>query len=80
MTNLLSQIDTQSIIDKIIQGKKKKIFIAPQHVCRASQIGHPCERFLVYSITRWQDQKPHSAETEFMFEGGRLVEDLAIKD
>ena len=71
---------SEEIINAIKDGKRKKIKQYPQHVCRASQIGHPCERYLVYSITRWQDQKPHSAETEFMFEGGRLVEDLAIKD
>ena len=70
----------EEIIEKIKDGKRKKIKIYPQHVCRASEIGHPCERYLVFSITRWEDKKPHGAETEFMFEGGRVVEDLAIKD
>lgn len=68
------------IIETIKAAKAKNIQIHPQHVCRASEIGHPCERYLVYSISNWQDRKAHGAETEFVFEGGRLVEDLAIKD
>lgn len=71
---------SEEIVEKIKDGKRKKIKQYPQHVCRASEIGHDCERYLVFSITRWEDRKPHGAETEFMFEGGRLVEDLAIKD
>jgi len=71
---------SEEIIEKIKDGKRKKIKQYPQHVCRASEIGHDCERYLVFSITRWEDKKPHGAETEFMFEGGRVVEDLAIKD
>lgn len=68
------------VISQIIEAKRKKIKIYPCHTVRASQIGHPCERFLVYSITRWQDQTPHDAGLEFVFEGGRLVEELALKD
>jgi len=71
---------SEEIIEKIKDGKRKKIKVYPQHVVRASEVGHDCERYLVFSITRWEDKKPHGAETEFMFEGGRLVEDLAIKD
>jgi hypothetical protein len=52
----------------------------PQYVVRASEIGHPCERYLVHSIVNWADRKPHDPELEFVFQGGRMVEDLAIKD
>jgi len=76
----LDHLDSEEIINAIKDGKRKKIKQYPQHVCRASEIGHDCERYLVLSITRWGDKKPHGAETEFMFEGGRVVEDLAIKD
>jgi len=78
--NRVASLSNTDIIGKIIEAKRKKIKIYPQHVPRASQIGHPCERFLVYSITRWQDQAPHDPGLEFVFEGGRLVEELAIKD
>jgi len=70
----------EEIVEKIKEGKRKKIRVNPQHVVRASEIGHPCERYLVYSITHWQDRKPHTAEVQFIFEGGNAIEDLAIKD
>lgn len=68
------------IISRIKEGKKKKIKIYPQYVVRSSEVGHPCEKYLVLSITNWQDRLPHDPEVEFIFEGGRLVEELAIKD
>jgi len=70
----------KEIVEKIKESKKKKIKVYPQHVARASEIGHPCERYLVYSITHWDKKQPYGPELEFIFEGGRLVEDLAIKD
>ncbi len=73
-------MDSQTIKNKIIEGKRKNIKIMPQYCVRASEIGHPCERYLVYSVTNWMDKKPHGPELEFVFEGGRAVEDLAIKD
>jgi hypothetical protein len=73
-------MDSQAIISQIIEAKRKKIRVNPQHVTRASEIGHPCERYLVYSVTNWADRKHHAPEVEFIFEGGRAVEELAIKD
>ncbi len=67
-------------IERIKEAKAKKSRIYPQHVCRASEIGHPCERYLVYLIANWQDKAPPSPELQFIFEGGRLVEELAIQD
>ena len=67
-------------IRQIIEAKRKKIKVYPQHVPRASEIGHPCERYLVFSITKWAERQPHKPEVEFIFDGGRLVEELAIKD
>lgn len=73
-------MDAQEIISRIKDGKKKHIQVYPQHVVRASEIGHPCERYLTYSITNWNDRQAHGPEVEFIFEGGRAVEELAIKD
>lgn len=78
--NQVNFYSSEDIISKIYESKKKKIRIYPQHVVRASEVGHPCERYLVYCITRWQDKLPHGPELEFIFEGGRLVENLAIND
>jgi len=73
-------MEAQEIVQKILDGKKKNIQVRPQYVTRASEVGFPCERYLVYSITNWRDRQPHSAETELIFEGGRVIEDLAIQD
>lgn len=78
--NRVALLTSDEIVGRIIEGKRKKIKTYPCHVSRASEIGHPCERYLVYSITNWQDRLPHDPGLEFVFEGGRLVEELAIKD
>ncbi|MFA5560114.1 MAG: hypothetical protein WDA59_11790 [Methanofastidiosum sp.] len=73
-------MNSEDVIGRIKEAKKKKIKNYPCHVPRASEIGHPCERYLVYSITNWQDRQPYDPELQFIFEGGNLVEELAIKD
>jgi hypothetical protein len=78
--NGAQNMDSQAIVNQIIESKRKNIHVSPQYAVRASEIGHPCERYLVYSIRNWSDRKPHPPEVEFIFEGGRAVEDLAIKD
>jgi hypothetical protein len=77
-TNTL--IKTDEIIERIKEGKGKKIKTYPQYVTRSSEVGHPCERYLVYSITNWADKTPHNRELQFIFEGGNMVEDLAVQD
>lgn len=76
----LQQMEAARVLDRIYESKKKNIKVYPQHVVRASEIGHPCERYLVFSITNWKDKAPHDPSLEFVFEGGRMVEDLAVKD
>lgn len=76
----LTLMSSKEIIDRIKEAKRAKIKSYPCHVVRASEVGHDCERYLVYSITRWQDKTPYEPELQFIFEGGNLVEDLAIKD
>jgi len=68
------------IVAKVIESKEKKIRVSPQHTNRASSIGHPCQRFLVYCRTNWKDRKKHSPDLEFIFEGGRMIEDMAIRE
>ncbi len=73
-------LSNKEIIDQIVESKRKKIKHLPCHVVRASEIGHPCMRYLVYTITNWQDRQPHDPGLQFVFEGGNHVEDMAIKD
>jgi len=78
-TNNQTLTDTEAV-EAIKAGKGKKIKNYPQYVTRASEIGHPCERYLVYSITNWPDKAPYDRELQFIFEGGNKVEDLAVQD
>lgn len=73
-------MESKEIIERIKDGKRKKLKTYPCHVVRASEIGHPCERYNVYCITNWQDKKPVDAELQFIFEGGNAIEEMAIKD
>ena len=70
----------EEVLEKIVEAKAKKIKNYPCHVVRASEIGHPCEKYLVLSITNWQDKAPYDAGLQFVFEGGNHVEEMAIKD
>ena len=81
MTSLnKANLTSNEIVEAIIEGKRKKIKKYPQYITRASEIGHDCERYLVYSITNWVDKAPHDPGLQFVFEGGNLVEELALND
>lgn len=77
---LATCLSNEEIIERIKEGKGKKIKTYPQYVTRSSEVGHPCERYLVYSITNWADKAPYDRELQFIFEGGNKVEDLAVQD
>lgn len=68
------------VIEKVIEAKQRKIRLTPTHVNRASEIGHPCERFLFLKRTRWQDATPHSVEVQFIFDEGSNQERQVIRD
>jgi CRISPR/Cas system-associated exonuclease Cas4 (RecB family) len=76
----LKEISVGEISEKIVEGRRKDIRRYPQYVTRSSDIGHPCEKYLVLSITNWQDRQLHDPGLEFVFSGGRKVEELAIED
>ncbi len=73
-------VDAAQIEKQIISNKKSKIKNWPCKSNRASQCGHPCERYLVLSRTRWQDKLSHDVNLEFIFEGGRMIEDMAMAE
>ena len=73
-------ITAEQATEKVRSAKAKRIKIYPQHVVRASEIGHPCLKYLVLSISNWEDRTPHDAGLEFVFEGGNMIENMAIKD
>ncbi len=66
------------IVSAVYEATRRKIRNYPVKANRASECGHPCERYLVLSRTRWQEKVLHGPELEFIFSGGRLIEDLAL--
>jgi len=78
--SIKANLTSEEIVEQIREAKRTKIKNYPCHVVRASEIGHPCERYLVYSITNWQDKSPYDPGLQFVFEGGNAVEDMAIND
>ena len=65
---------------KLDEAKAKKIRVSPVHTNRASSLGHPCLRNLVYERTRWQDKIPHSIELQYIFDEGNRIENSTIDD
>lgn len=68
------------IVKKVYEYKASKQRVYPCHNNRASSIGHPCERYLVYMRTVWNKMELPDVEREFIFAGGRLIEDMALAE
>lgn len=68
------------LIEKVVEAKQKKIRLHPTHVNRASEIGHPCLRYLVFKRTRWQEATLHDVALQFVFDEGNLQERAVIRD
>lgn len=68
------------ITKKVWEYKASKQRVYPCRSNRASVIGHPCERYLVYMRTSWEKMELPEVTREFIFEGGRLIEDMAIRE
>lgn len=67
------------IVEKVNQYMASLIKIFPCHVNRASNAGHPCERFLVYARTKWNEQSLHDISLQYIFEEGKLQEIAVLK-
>jgi len=68
------------LVEKIMEAKQAKARVYPVHTNRASKLGHPCLRYLVYERTRWMDKKVPSADLILRFEIGEEYEKQAIRD
>ena len=72
-------MDANVIKEKINKSKQEKIQIYPCRNLRASNIGHPCERYLYLLVKNWQDQKPIDVATQNIFDLGNKMEEYAIQ-
>lgn len=68
------------IVEKVIEAKQSKIRQYPCHTNRASELGHPCLRYLVFNRTRWSEKVLHDVGLQFVFDLGNSIEDLVIRD
>ncbi|MBT9166758.1 MAG: hypothetical protein DDT19_00082 [Syntrophomonadaceae bacterium] len=81
----MSQVKTSSLtkpdlVASVLESKERNIKNFPCKSNRASQCGHPCEKYLVLSRTRWQEKVLHDVGLELIFEGGRMIEDMALQE
>jgi CRISPR/Cas system-associated exonuclease Cas4 (RecB family) len=77
---------TQAVIEqipdlnqKILEVYEKERRIFPCRSNRASELGHPCLRYLTYMRKDWDRRKSPSAEKLLLFEAGEYIEKLVIK-
>jgi len=68
----------QAMQDGIQEKLRSMEHQLPCHVLRASQIGHPCKRFLYYSIHDWEKAEPMGTTFQGIVKTGQLLEDLLI--
>ena len=65
---------------KLFKAKADKITIYPCNNLRASNLGHPCERYLYLLIKHWEDQKPHDVGLQNIFDLGNALEEHTINN
>jgi len=58
--------------------RKAKIKQYPVHTNRASSLGHPCLRFLVYNRTHWAEVEPFGPDLQAIFDDGHMHEKQLI--
>ena len=65
---------------KLFKAKADKITIYPCNNLRASNLGHPCERYLFLLIKHWEEQKPHDVGLQNIFDLGNALEEHTINN
>lgn len=68
------------INEKLFKAKLDKITVYPCTHLRASNLGHPCERYLYLLIKYWQEQKPHDVGLQNIFDLGNTLEEHTINN
>jgi len=76
----MNSIELPDITKAVYDAKEKGRKIYPCHSNRASELGHPCMRYLVYNRINWNDKALPSVETQFIFDAGNVIEKLAKDD
>jgi len=81
-TETNNHITPQNACDALRMRLKSAIMqrrrVYPCHSNRASSLGSPCLRQLVYERTRWRERRMPSPELQAIFEKGRMEEEHAV--
>ena len=72
-------METLGIGERVWRHAQGRIRIYPQHTNRASNAGHPCERFLVLVRREWRQRIPHDAGLQLVFDDGNLHERAVLR-
>lgn len=71
---------TAEYIDgKVRDFVRSEIRVSPCEHLRASNIGHPCERYLYLLIRYWEEQEPHDEGLQNIFDLGNSMEEYTIR-
>ena len=73
-------MNAQQINERLFKAKADKIKVYPCNNLRASNLGHPCERYLYLLIKHWNEQKPHDVGLQCIFDLGNTLEEHTIKN
>ena len=68
------------IVERVRESKQRAIRQAPVHSNRASQLGHECLRYHFLERTRWQEKSLHGVELQQIFDLGREIEEIVLKE
>ena len=72
-------MDAGYISGRISDFVRSEIKVYPCEHLRASNIGHPCERYLYLLIKFWEEQQPHDEGLQNIFDLGNSIEEYTIK-
>ena len=72
-------LNADYIAGKVSDFVQSEIKVYPCEHLRASNIGHPCERYLYLLIRFWEEQQPHDEGLQNIFDLGNSIEEYTIK-
>lgn len=71
-------LTAQQIQQGVRSEVEGRIKVYPCNNLRASNIGHPCERYLYLLIKHWDEQEPHDYGLQNIFDLGNSIEEYTI--
>ena len=67
------------IIERVARYMQSQIKVWPCNTNRASEIGHECERYLVFLRTKGGEKRLHSIDSEYIFREGKDQEKAVLR-